>query len=274
MITSKQLQEIEELQMECEVGEPFQLKLNWDMLRNHNEKEINHVFHYDNGSLVGFLGIYSFGSKVELCGMVKPSHRRQRIFTQLFTEAIRKVEEHNITEILLNAPTKSLSAKGFLQNVSCEYSFSEYQMQWKKTELFSSDDIILRPSSDDDFEDIIQLEVKCFGLDESDARDYNNMIKSSRNEATLIIEKDEKTVGKIRLAHQDGEAWIYGFCVFPEYQGKGIGRKVLTNVVLIESQKGYPIFLEVEAKNAHALGLYESCGFRSYHSQDYYKFNG
>jgi ribosomal protein S18 acetylase RimI-like enzyme len=274
MITSKQLQEIEVLQKECEAGEPFQLKLNWDMLRNHDEKEINHIFHYENGCLVGFLGIYGFGSKVELCGMVKPSHRRKGIFTQLFSEAIKIIKEHSITEILLNAPANSLSAKGFLQKVTCEYSFSEYQMQWEKIELLSSDDIILRPSTDHDFEDIIQLEVKCFGLDESDVRDYNNMIKSSRNEGTLIIEKDEKTVGKIRVSHQDGEAWIYGFCVFPDYQGKGIGRKVLTNVVLMEHKKGYPIFLEVEAKNAHALGLYESCGFRSYHSQDYYNFIG
>jgi ribosomal protein S18 acetylase RimI-like enzyme len=189
-------------------------------------------------------------------------------------DAIKKIEEQNIRGILLNAPANSLSAKGFLQNVACEYSFSEYQMQWKKTELLNSDEIILRPSTKDDLEDAIQLDVKCFGFDESDARDYNTMLNRNRNEGILIIEKDKKTVGKIRVSHTDGEAWIYGFSVFPEYQGKGIGRKVLTNIVLMENQKGNPIFLEVEAKNAYALGLYESCGFRSYHSQDYYKFNG
>jgi ribosomal protein S18 acetylase RimI-like enzyme len=274
MITSKQLHEIEELQKECEAKEAFQLKLNWEMLKNRNEKEISDVFHYENGSLVGFLGIYNFGNKVELCGMVKPSHRRKGIFTNLFSDAIKKVEQQNITEILLNAPANSLSAKGFLQNISCEYSFSEYQMQWEKTELLSNNEINLRSSTENDLEDEIQLDVKCFGYDENDARDYNTMLKRNRNEGILIIEKDQKTVGKIRVSHNDGEAWIYGFCVFPEYQGKGIGRKVLTNIVLMESQKGYPIFLEVEAKNAHALGFYESCGFRSYHSQDYYKFNG
>jgi ribosomal protein S18 acetylase RimI-like enzyme len=274
MISSKQLHEIEELQKECETGEAFQLKLNWDMLKNRNEKEISNVFHYENGSLVGFLGIYNFGNKVELCGMVKPSHRRKGIFTNLFSDAIQKIEKQKITEILLNAPANSLSAKGFLQTVACEYSFSEYQMQWEKTELLSNNEITLRPSTENDLEDEIQLDVKCFGYDENDARDYNTMLKRNKNEGILIIEKDQKTVGKIRVSHNDGEAWIYGFCVFPEYQGKGIGRKVLTNIVLMENQKGYPIFLEVEAKNAHALGLYESCGFRSYHSQDYYKFNG
>ncbi|MFS0658872.1 hypothetical protein AB1L07_08555 [Niallia alba] len=41
----------------------------------------------------------------------------------------------------------------------------------------------------------------------------------------------------------------------------------------MEEAKGLPIFLEVEAKNARALKLYESCGFKSYHAQDYYEFN-
>jgi ribosomal protein S18 acetylase RimI-like enzyme len=40
----------------------------------------------------------------------------------------------------------------------------------------------------------------------------------------------------------------------------------------MERQKGLPVFLEVEAENAHALKLYEVCGFKSYHSQDYYQY--
>ena len=71
----------------------------------------------------------------------------------------------------------------------------------------------------------------------------------------------------------NGDSWIYGFAVFPELQGKGIGRKALSKVVKMENEKGLSIFLEVEAKNAHALRLYESCGFKRFHSQDYYKLN-
>jgi ribosomal protein S18 acetylase RimI-like enzyme len=85
-----------------------------------------------------------------------------------------------------------------------------------------------------------------------------------------MIEWEGKSVGKMRISHTDGEAWIYGFAVHPDFQGRGIGRKALINVVLEQHQNGFPVFLEVEAKNANALKLYEACGFRAYHSQDYY----
>jgi ribosomal protein S18 acetylase RimI-like enzyme len=271
MLTNQQLKEIGELQKECEAADFIQLKLNWDMLQDRSGREITDFFHYENDVLVGFLGLYGFGNKVELCGMVKPNYRRKGILTKLFSEAIHVIENRGYTEILLNAPTNSQSAKRFLQKVSCDYAFTEYQMKWQQIELFYSNDVSLRPSTSEDLEDEIQLDIKCFGLDEEGAREFILQMKQSQNEESYMIEKDGITVGKIRVSHHNEEAWIFGFCVDPKYQGKGIGRRVLTNVVLTEHQKGFPIFLEVEANNANALVLYESCGFKSYHSQDYYE---
>ena len=108
---------------------------------------------------------------------------------------------------------------------------------------------------------------------EEDAREYVEILKEQNDNQRMIIEIDGKAVGKIRVSELDGEAWIYGFVIFPELRGQGIGRRALTKVVKMEEAKGLPIFLEVEAKNARALKLYESCGFKSYHSQDYYEFN-
>ena len=84
-----------------------------------------------------------------------------------------------------------------------------------------------------------------------------------------------RRVGKIRVDHSEGEAWIYGFSIFPEYQGKGHWQKGVEK----DSGKtawhlGYDIFLEVEATNAHALRLYESCGFKTIQRQDYYRYKG
>jgi ribosomal protein S18 acetylase RimI-like enzyme len=146
-------------------------------------------------------------------------------------------------------------------------------MKWQKTDLTEDPAVTVRSSSSKaDWEAEIQLEVLSFGFSEKDARDYNQRIRETSGEQNLIIEADGRTAGKMRVAEENGEAWIYGFAVFPELQGRGIGRKALSRVVKMEDQKGLSIFLEVEAKNAHALGLYESCGFRSYHSQDYYKY--
>jgi ribosomal protein S18 acetylase RimI-like enzyme len=269
LLTSKQLVDIKELQHACEVGESFELKLNWDMLQTRPENEIHDFFHYEHDKLVGFLGLYGFGSKVELCGMVHPEYRRKGIFTKLYTEAEKVMEERNVKQILLNAPTQSETAKQLLLTLPCSYSFSEHQMQWEEKEMVLHEDVSLRISRPEDLELEIQLDTECFGIEEEDARAFNEQIRLV--DEYSIIEWAGESVGKMRISYTNGEAWIYGFAVLPKYQGKGIGRKALSNVVLEQHQKGYPIFLEVEAKNANALRLYESCGFRSYHSQDYYE---
>ncbi|WP_313802598.1 GNAT family N-acetyltransferase [Cytobacillus sp.] len=271
MLTAKQLSDIKELQQICEKGEPFELKLNWDMLQSREENEVNDFFHYEDGKLVGFLGLYGFGNKVEVCGMVAPDYRRRGIFTQLYRNAHNVLKERGIQHILLNTPSISTSGKAFLQSIPCSYSFSEHQMKWGNMDLSYQEDVVLRPSTSDDFETEVQLDVQCFHFEEKDARDYNERIKRDNTDQFYIIESKEMPVGKMRVSHTDGEAWIYGFAIFPEYQGKGIGRKALTNTILREQIEGFPIFLEVEAKNAHALKLYESCGFKAYHSQDYYQ---
>ncbi|MEM5594560.1 GNAT family N-acetyltransferase [Niallia circulans] len=146
-------------------------------------------------------------------------------------------------------------------------------MKWHKEDLIEDAAISLRPYDyDQDKEIEIELDVLGFGIAEEDARDYVNTITEQAGDKRMIIEVDGKTAGKIRVSETDGEAWIYGFVVIPELRGKGIGRRALSKVVKMEKEKGLPIFLEVEAKNARALKLYESCGFRSYHSQDYYEY--
>ncbi|MEH7106532.1 GNAT family N-acetyltransferase [Bacillus sp. JJ1764] len=275
MLTKEQLREIKTLQEICEQDGGFQLKLNFDMLENRTEDYKEDFFHYEDGQLVGFLGSYGFGNKIELCGMVHPDYRRKGIFTSLLNEVLKETKKREVKTILLNAPTHSLTAKAFLKTIPCTFSIAEYQMQWHQTELQGNQDINIRPSqSKDDWEAEVRLEVECFGFSEKEAREFNQSIRENNSEEMLIIEAEGQTAGKMRVAETNGEAWIYGFAVFPELQGKGIGRKALSNVVLMEHQKGFPIFLEVEAKNAHALRLYESCGFKSYHSQDYYLYLG
>lgn len=277
LLTTQEINDIKGLQEICENAGGFQLKLNFDMLENRVGDRKEDFFHYDpdSGKLVGFLGSYGFGSKIELCGMVHPEFRRQGIFTYLLNSAINEVKKHHVSTILLNAPTDSQTAKAFLHSIPCTFSVAEYQMKWQPTELTHDDSVLIRPSvSEDDWEAEIQLGITAFGESEEDARAFQQMISKESSDQRFIIEVDGKIVGKMRVSKMNGEAWIFGFAVFPELQGKGIGRKALTNVVIKQSQKGLPIFLEVEAENIHALKLYESCGFKSYHSQDYYLYQG
>ncbi|MFJ7745324.1 GNAT family N-acetyltransferase [Peribacillus sp. NPDC097295] len=267
----KQLKDLEQLQLESEQGD-FSLKLNWETLRSRNGVLQNDFLHYEGNQLVGFVGLYDFGSKLEMCGMVHPDFRRRGIFTDLVNEALEAALRREARAIILNAPGPSDSGKEFLKRIPCEFAFSEYQMKWSLTELSDHEDIIIRPSRITDAEIEIQLDIQCFQFLEKEAREYYQRIQYEDTLKTLMIEADGITVGKIRVDHSDGEAWIYGFSIFPEYQGKGIGKKVLSKIVAEQHNLGYDIFLEVEAKNARALGLYENCGFRTMQRQDYYEY--
>lgn len=273
LLTKHKLNEIKALQQICENEGGFQLKLNFDMLENRTDNQKEDFFHYENEELVGFLGCYRFGDKIELCGMVHPNFRRKGIFTILLNQALEEARQHKISTILLNAPSGSQAAKGFLKTIPCQFSVAEYQMQWHQTDLTEDAQVTIRPSvSKVDEEAEIQLAIAGFGVSEEEARDYQQFTSENSVDQNYIIEAEGTIAGKLRVSVMNGEAWIYGFVVFPHLQGKGIGRKALTNVIISEHQKGLSIFLDVETKNAHALKLYESCGFQSYHSQDYYLY--
>ena len=273
MLTKKELADIKALQQVCEQDGGFQLKLNFDMLENRTGNRQEDFFHFENGQLVGFLGSYGFGKKIELCGMVHPNYRRRGIFSRLLKMGIDEAKKHQAETILLNAPKSSSSAQEFLKTIPCSFSFAEYQMKWHPTQLVEDEGITVRPAvTKEDEEAEIQLDIHSFGFSEQQARDFADMIREYSSDQRLIIEANGKTAGKMRVSELNGEAWIYGFAVYPELQGKGIGRKALSKVVKMEQQKGLSIFLEVEAKNAHALRLYESCGFKSYQAQDYYLY--
>lgn len=270
MLTTQQLKDIEQLQKECETHDRLQLKLNWELLRNRGTDQLD-IFHYEHDKLVAFLGLYACGSTVEVCGMVHPSERRKGHFHRLFRLGMEKVKQNGYKNILLNAPARSDTAKAFLRKQGAEYAFSEHQMEWKETTFEETDPILLRQATLEDYEMRVRLSVTAFGLDEEDARTKESQPLED-NTTMLMIVVNEETVGKIRVSREEAQAWIYGFAILPEYQGKGIGRKVLRQVIKEQSSAGYSVHLEVETKNHHALGLYESVGFKAIHVQDYYRY--
>lgn len=272
MLTNEQLHAIEDLQKECEHADNIQLKLNWDMLRQRNDLSMD-FFYEENGQLIAYLALYGFGSTVEVCGMVKPSNRRNHHFSPLWQQAFQVIQEKGFHKILLNAPASSASAKEWLATRACTYVFSEFQMLWANQTLEESQDILIRQSLPSDASFEIQLDVLSFQMSEEDAQHHYEDIKNRTEEHRFIIVAEGTDVGKIRVSQIDGEAYIYGFAILPELQGKGYGRKALRNIVKQQHEAGHSVGLDVEVKNNHALRLYESIGFKTVQAQDYYLLN-
>lgn len=271
MLTTKQLTDIENLQKEVEAHDELELKLNWDMLRERDSQTLD-FFHYAGDELIAFIGLYPFASTVEVTGMVKPSERRKGHFTQLFEDAMAVVRAGGFKKILLNAPASSQAAKAFLDKQGATYSFTEHQMHWYPQDLEDSAGFTLRQATPEDLDMRVRLDVETFGIPAEDAVVTEGRIDGEEDTDMLMIDVNGETIGKIRIKREDGQAWIYGFSILPGHQGKGIGRKVLRQVVKQQSRLGHSVHLEVEADNARALKLYEAIGFKVTHAQDYYLY--
>ncbi|MEW4276128.1 GNAT family N-acetyltransferase [Priestia megaterium] len=275
MLKQHVLEDIQKLQSICQQEEKIELKLNFDMLRSRKQNEVHDFFYYENNQLVGFIGLYGFGNTVEMCGMVDPSYRRKKIFSKLFSQALHMCKKREYTEILLNAPGDSISGREFLKKIPCSFTFSEYQMKWVKKELEDDNPFVTLRSSllDTDMKMEMQVDMECFGMSLTEAAAYYEQMKTEEQQNHFIVEYNSQAVGKLRVSYDKSEAWIYGFGILPSYQKLGIGKAALKQVVLQQHQLGYDVFLEVEAKNKRALQLYETCGFDSYHVQDYYVYS-
>lgn len=273
MLTEKELKEIRSLQQICEKNDNIHLKLNWDMLENRDQNNQEDFFYYEKNELVGYLALYTFGKKMELCGMVHPKNRRMGIFSNLFQQALTAIRTAD--NLLINAPAKSIAAKGFLQSIPCNYSFSEYQMKWEEKELkLTNKKVTLLKATEEHLPLIIQLDKECFSMVEQDAIALNKRILEDGTQPTYMIQYLNKLIGKIRIQREPSESYFYGFAVSPEFQGRGIGRNALMQAVLYEWKNGvYNIFLEVATENEQALALYTKCGFKTYETQDYYDFD-
>ncbi|KTD87255.1 GNAT family N-acetyltransferase [Paenibacillus etheri] len=281
MTTTDTLRNIEELQERCEQYDGISLKLNWDMLRQPSSVgDTEWVVTYEDDLLVGFLGLYGFGSDMEICGMVRPGYRRRGIFTSLWNRAQIIIKRGNIATLLLNAPAASSSGVAFLQTLPLQFNHAEYQMKWGGHSVASSDassatgTVILRPAREDEASILVELDCGGFDIKIEDATELYDLQKQEDLQEHIMIEMDGQPVGKMRLWTEDNETWIYGFTVNKKLRGLGIGRSALLQTIERERKNYNGINLEVALDNPNALKLYESCGFVIQNKQDYYRFIG
>jgi ribosomal protein S18 acetylase RimI-like enzyme len=284
MLNNRQLQDIQTLQQLCENIDHLSLKLNWEMLRTRKPEDKMDYFHYTEDILTGFLGVYKFGSKLEICGMVHPDYRRKGIFTSLLNEALQDSAVAGYSSLLLNVPAKSLSGERFLLVIPCQYECSEYQMRWysahEEDASFSNgrmnpqQKVMIREAIHDDISDLIRLDKDGFEMIDEDVLDMAKILADDGLQYMHIIECDGTTVGKINIIPEGNQRWIYAFTIDRAFRGQGIGRRTLQLMIEMQQPNHNELWLEVAVHNPKALKLYESCGFVTQEKQDYYQYIG
>jgi ribosomal protein S18 acetylase RimI-like enzyme len=244
------------------------LKLEFPVLRARADQRADDYWCEVGGELVGFLGIYQFGSgTAEIAGMVHPSWRRRGIFTALLNTALAELRRRDTPRVLLIVhrgwePGPALAAK-----LGAGLEHSEHRMRQAEATapLAPGEELVIRPVVDTDEDFVLRCLTAAFQSPQEQHRGLE--------EGMHVIEDASEPVGVMRVDHNSpAEAAIYGFAVLPECQGRGVGRRALVQVTSQLRAEGVEaVSLEVSVENDHALRLYERCGFEALGTEDYYE---
>jgi ribosomal protein S18 acetylase RimI-like enzyme len=235
------------------------LKLEKAVLR---EGRAQGLLSYDGDRLVGFLGIYVFGSVPELAGAVDPDFRRRGLGTALLDSALRVAPAG---PVLLVVPAGSVGGEAVARSRGGRHDHAEHALVLTVAPEGAPDPRnVIRPARREDADEVARLLAAAFG--------HPFDVLSSD---TLVVEHEGLLVGTLRRKRDGDTAGIYGFAVDPSRQGEGIGRDVLRRVCREALAGGATrVALEVAVDNPHALRLYTSTGFEPVAGEDYWSLPG
>jgi ribosomal protein S18 acetylase RimI-like enzyme len=267
-ITDREIQELEQLIAACQQREKLHLYIN----KESTGGELNHFFYYQHGQLIGclMLDTWNYGEKETTLFVVHPEYRRRGIGRTLLAAAQEECVNRGLNRIVLVCERDSYSGQRFVQSTEALYNSSEHAMQLRQLQEGNRFDerLSLRLAGWDDLEALVKVKMLGFSMTEERSRKF--VLKRLENPqcqfylATLggIDLGCDEPVGTLRLDETAEQIGIYGFCVVPEYQGRGYGRQILEETIrLVQAQSQKPITLDVDVENQPALGLYLSSGF-------------
>ncbi|HEU4962689.1 MAG TPA: GNAT family N-acetyltransferase [Bacilli bacterium] len=273
-LSETDLQAIFELEAICNTHDNLKLKLNPDLLKIRPTTETNDFLYYQDGKLVGFLPLFCFNrQEAEFSGMVHPDYRRQGIFTALAQAAREEIRSRQVPKILYIVPNSSASGKAWMQASGFAYEFSEFWMKMQEVKPCAAiHELTMRLAEERDEDILTRALTVCFNLPE-DAMRKSVTDRREPGRARYAIELAGDVIGTIGVHYDDesSTAFLYGFCILPDFQGQGYGRQAMMWSIHKALADGMQhVELEVATENDNALNLYRSCGFDVISGNDYY----
>lgn len=233
----------------------------------------------DNGKIVGVISL------IVSEYFTKANKTRVRIFHceetsldyyKLLMESVLPLNEE-IQKIEMYLPVKLRKTQAIIEDLLFTYNRTSYVMVRKNKEAVNLEfdqSYELKPFREDiDEETYCHVRNVAFAtLKGSEVPITEAMAKEQYQAKDLlkdgmqILWHMDKPVGVVRMLHELDEGQDYSFvapiALIPEYQGKGLGGKLLQAGIYIGQQNGYDnSMLSVNGENEHALTLYKRLGY-------------
>ncbi len=269
-LSSEALAAIAELERGVIEVDGGRLKLEWGRLRRRSGDRIEDLLWWEDGRLLGFLGLYRFGPSLELAGMVAPDARRRGIGTALLDGALPLCHGVADGEALLIVPRHSEAGKRLALRRGAVFHHSEHALVLSGDPTAGPHEPALsaRPATPADIPVVSRLLEAGFGAPAPE--DLAARVNSPHG-PTLVVELDGAAVGTLSLTREGDDARIYGFVIDPSWQGRGLGREALRRACQqLRADGARRIGLEVAVDNDRALALYTSLGFTPITTEDYF----
>lgn len=237
----------------------------------------NNVLYYDNSVLIGFLSVYFFYENAcEISVLVHPTHRRQKIATQLLQQIIPLLITNRIEQVIFSTPQFPIPTDHWLSDLGFHYLESEYHMERVDTKPvpMTSHLLDIRRAQIDDIPILAQLDQICFAA--------NSQFHSQIPFASLLYNPDylilvahylDSPIGKAQIHWQKkGPAFLSDIAILPSFQKQGFGSELIAytiNEALKHSKT--TLALDVATNNrSKAFNVYQRYGFKTTSQVDYW----
>ena len=123
--------------------------------------------------------------------------------------------------------------------------------------------IVVRTAEIGDVSKLVAIECRCFEADRVSARSFRHLLRHAHS-INLVATVDSAVVGYVTVLLRKGSdlARVYSLAVDPQWQGRGIGARVLEAAEGRAATAGCRrLRLEVRADNDRAVRQYERAGY-------------
>ena len=276
-LTNLKISEIQELYEICNEhdGTKYCFDENSDFQR---DNEINTFILYKNNIIAATLNIFAPTKKeAEVTALTLPGERGNGYFKELIKCLIKELNKRKIRSILYVCDDNSIAGKEVINNhIGAKYEFSEYLMKNDKRNKIQikNNNIKIEAANKTDLERYIEINSRAFKNEKEETAEIIKEFFTGTKRTLYGIRYNNEIVGMIGISEEENRNYIYGFCIDPNYQKKGIGKYVLSEIVKIcMRNNNKDIVLEVQTKNESALNVYKNAGFKIETEFKYYRKN-
>ena len=244
------------------------------------------------GNIVGYMDEVpelTIGRVILNC-WVHPEHRRRGLTKKLLSYAIEHAKELRAKVAHVNIPEDNVVAKSVLSRLGFEYAkrFLELRLDMGKVPWQNIDQGTLgcRHLQCGEEDRLTQIQNRSFagiwGYNPNtvEAITYRiNLSNCSPEDVVLTFDRDKVIgycwteityEGEAGIGKRKGRIFMLG--VEPNYQGMGVGKRVLLAGLAQLKSKGLPVAeLTVDSENKAACALYRSVGFKVHTSSLWYE---